>query len=326
MRNNLEEIIKEIEQAQRILITSHENPDSDAIGSMLALSLGLKKIGKEVLLYNKDGVPEVLSFLKGSDEIVSSLDDLDDNYDLCFVLDCPSLDRPGSGFKEYISQKSSAKIIIVDHHETRGSEGDIRLIDTRASSTGVLIYSILKAGSIELDPDIAESIYVTILGDTGSFMYSNTNAETFRIAAELVLAGARPEFVSQALYENEPLRKIKLQGLVVKTLEIADENRIASVYIDREMYENSGTTKEDAEGMVNIPRSIKGVEVAFLLRQEDAKPYWKVSLRSKGEVDVSSLAQRFGGGGHKKAAGCRVSGAREEAMKKIYDAIKEALN
>lgn len=327
MRNNLQDIIKEIEVSESILITSHENPDSDAIGSMLALGLGLKKAGKNVQYYNKDGVPETLSFLKGSGEILSSIDELSNNYDLYFVVDCPSLDRPGSGFKEFLSRDSNAKIIIVDHHETRGNEGDIRLIDTKASSTGVLIYSILKEGAIELDPNIAESIYVTILGDTGSFRYSNTNSETFKIAGELVQAGANPEALSQALYENEPLRKLKLLGLVIPTLETRNDERIASVYIDRDMYEQTGTTREDAEGLVNIPRAIKGVEVAFLLREEGSNnpPSWKVSLRSKGEVDVSALAQRFGGGGHKKASGCKVSGTLEEAKNKIYDSIKEAL-
>ncbi len=327
MRNKIKEIAQVIRGAQRVLITSHENPDSDALGSMLALGLGLKKLGKEVTLYNKDGVPELLAFLPHSDLIVSSINDIEGTFNLCFVVDCPTTDRPGKEFEEFLSTTRCSKVAIVDHHQTTSSAENLSLLDPNASSTGVLIYSILKSLGVEIDSSIAENIYTTIVGDTGSFRYSNTNSETFSIAAELVQAGAEPEKISQALYESEPLKKLKLLGLVLPTLHVASDNRVASVHVDRTMYEITGTDREDTEGMVNIPRSIKGIEVALLLRQEtnNSTPSWKVSLRSKGDVDVSKIAEGFGGGGHKKAAGCNISGELNDAMRKIYDSINEAL-
>lgn len=327
MRNRINQIAQEIKGAKRVLITSHENPDSDALGSMLALGLGLMKLGKEVTLYNKDDVPEVLKFLPHSDSILSSIEDIEGTFDLCFVVDCPTTDRPGREFQEFLSTGRCANIVIIDHHQTNGSDENLSLLNPDASSTGVLIYSILKNIGVEIDSSIAENIYTTIVGDTGSFSYSNTNSETFLIAAELVKAGAEPELISQALYESEPLKKLKLLGLVLPTLRVAADKRIASLYVDSTMYEMTGTDREDTEGMVNIPRSIKGIEVAILFRQEknSSSPSWKVSLRSKGDVDVSKIAEQFGGGGHKKAAGCNIAGELSEAMQKIYDSVSEAL-
>lgn len=327
MKNELKEIVGLLGEAKRILITSHENPDGDAIGSMLALGLGLKKLGKDVSLYNKDGVPEMLAFLPFSQVIQDSLDDLKCSFDIIFVVDCPSTDRPGKEFEEFLKSAQSGKIIIIDHHETRGASGALCLVDTGSSSTGMLIYSLLKELGVEIDSPIAENLYTTIIGDTGSFRYANTNSETFRVAAELVEAGVRPDLISQALFESEPLKKYKLLGLVLPTLRVAGNNRIASLYVDRAMYEITGTRREDTEGMVNIPRSIKGVEVALFFRQEmnNSNPSWKVSLRSKGDVDVSKIAENFGGGGHKKAAGCMVQGELSDAMLKIYGFINEAM-
>lgn len=327
MRNELNEIAELLREAKRVLITSHENPDGDAIGSMLALGLGLKKLGKEVSLYNKDGVPDVLAFLPYSEEIKDSIAEIDGSFDIGFVVDCPSTDRAGKEFEEFSGSGRCGKIIIVDHHQTRSTSSALSLLDTDSSSTGMLIYSILKALGVEIDPSIAENLYTTIIGDTGSFRYANTNSETFRVAAELVESGAQPEAISQALYESESLKKLKLLGLVLPTLLLASRDRIASLYVDSTMYEVTGTQREDTEGMVNIPRSIKGVEVALLFRQEihNAKPSWKVSLRSKGDVDVSKIAENFGGGGHKKAAGCMIKGKLSDAMHKIFDSINEAI-
>jgi bifunctional oligoribonuclease and PAP phosphatase NrnA len=327
VRNEISEITQEIRGAERVLITSHENPDSDALGSMLALGLGLKKLGKAVTLYNKDGVPDVLGFLPNSELIQSSIDDIEGTFDLCIVVDCPTTDRAGKEFQEFLSRGTCSKVIIIDHHQTMSSAENLSLLDPEASSTGVLIYSILKDVGVEIDSSIAENLYTTIVGDTGSFRYSNTNSETFSIAAGLVQAGAEPEKISQALYESEPLKKLKLLGLVLPTLQVVSDNRIASLYVERTMFEITGTDREDTEGMVNIPRSIKGVEVALLFRQEknNSNPAWKVSLRSKGDVDVSKIAENFGGGGHKKAAGCNISGELSETMQKIYDSINEAL-
>lgn len=313
-----------IGESKKILITSHENPDGDALGSMLSLGLGLRKINKEAVFYIKDGVPETLEFLSHSDEIVNSLDSLSGPFDIAFALDCTSTSRAGKEFKEYAKSENCKNVVIIDHHLTTGSEADLHILDSTASSTGLIIYRILKFLDIEIDESISLNIYTTILSDTGSFNYSNTNSETFRVAAELVDCGADPAQISQALYESEPLRKIELLKLVIPSLEITEDKTIASIIVNKSMFYETKTTKEDTEGMVNIPRSIKGVEVAMMFR-ENGEEDWKLSLRSRGRVNVAKIAESFGGGGHARAAGCSIRGSISEVKSKVISSVQEAL-
>jgi len=316
-----------IRNSATILIASHENPDGDALGSTLSLGLGLSKIGKKVVCYNKDGVPEMLEFLPHSDSVESSLDSITGPFDIAFAVDCTSTSRAGLEFEEYAKSENCKKVVIIDHHQTTGSDADFHFLDEHSSSTGILIYKILIALEIELDKDIAENIYTTIVSDTGSFSYSNTNSDTLRIAADLVDIGVEPSRISEALYENEPLRKIELLKLVMPTLDISDDETIASLYVDKHMYDETGTTRQDTEGLVNIPRSIKGVDVALFFRQEGSveELEWKVSLRSKGRVNVAKIAEGFGGGGHARAAGCSVKGTISEVKARVISSVREAL-
>lgn len=327
MKSELDTIVALVRESNRILITSHENPDGDAIGSMIGLGIGLKKIGKDVFLYNKDGVPELLEFLPHTESVHASLKNIDENFDIAFAVDCTGISRVGEEFEEFVKSGRAGRVIIVDHHQTNSSSADFHLLDPGSSSTGVIIYSLLKALSVEIDSAIAKNLYTTIIGDTGSFRYSNTNSETFRIAAELVEHGADPYEISEALFESEPLRKLELIGLVLPTLNLAGDKRIASVVIDKDMFEQTGTSRQDTEGIINIPRSIKGVEVAVLFREENGNgsTRWKISLRSKGQVDVAKIAESFGGGGHKKAAGCSISGNLSDVKERIFGSINEVL-
>lgn len=327
MKSEIQKLDNLILESKNILITSHENPDGDALGSMLSLGLGLKKIGKEVTFYNKDEVPEILEFLPHSENIVSSLRSVSGPFDIAFALDCTATSRAGIEFEEYAKSENCKNVVIVDHHETTGSDADLHLLDKGASSTGIIIYRILNSLDIELDKSIAENIYTTIVSDTGSFSYSNTNSKTLRIAAELVDIGVDPSQISQALYENEPLRKLELFKLVIPTLEITEDKIIASIFVDKKMFHETATTRQDTEGMVNIPRSIKGVDVAMLFRQEgqDSDPEWKVSLRSKGRVNVAKIAEGFGGGGHARAAGCSLKGSIQEVKSIVIASVQEAL-
>ena len=319
-----ENLNKLIHNSKRILITSHENPDGDALGSMLSLGLGLRKINKEVVFYSKDGVPEILEFLPHAKEIIDSLDSNLGPFDIAIAVDCTGTYRAGKEFEKYAKSENCESVVIIDHHETTGSDADIHILDSMASSTGLIIFRILKSLNMQIDKPIAENIYTTIISDTGSFNYSNTNSETFRVASELVDAGADPSLISQALYENEPLRKIELFKLAIPTLDITPDKSIASIFVDKEMFSKTGTTRQDTEGMVNIPRSIKGVQVAIMLRQEKGED-WKISLRSKGKVNVAKIAESFGGGGHARAAGCSIKGSIEEAKSEIIRSVNEAL-
>jgi phosphoesterase RecJ-like protein len=326
--SDLEKIIQVVRTGRRFLITSHENPDGDAIGSMLALGLSLERIGKEVVFYNKDGTPQLLRFLPGSEKVSSSLNNIDGSFHATFIVDCTDTSRVGEKFERFKSLGRCGTTIIIDHHQTSKPSADLYLLNPKASSTGMIIYSLLKALSLEITPEVAENLYTTIVVDTGSFRYENTTPETFKIAAELVELGASPWEVSQALYEREPLRKLKLLGLVLPTLEVTEDRRIASVVVRKDMFKMTGTTKEDTEGFVNFPRAINGIEVAVLFREEESSSTdsrWKVSLRSKGRVNVATIAEKFGGGGHERAAGCSILGALSDVKHKIFSSINEAL-
>lgn len=327
MKDELEKIKKLVLASKRILVTSHENPDGDALGSMIALGLGLEQLGKEVVLYSKDGVPEILEFLPHSNRIRRTLSDVEGTFDIAFAVDCTGVGRAGKEFEEFAASGRCGSVVIVDHHQTNSASADLYLLDPASSSTGMIIYSLLKSFPVDISRPIAKNLYATIIGDTGSFRYSNTNPETFRVAAELVEYGADPSEIAEAMFESEPLRKLRLLGLVMPTLNVVENNRIAYVVVDKAMLEQTGTARQDTEGMINIPRSIKGVEVAVLFREETGgnSSGWKISLRSKGKVDVAKIAETFGGGGHKRAAGCTISGSLDDVRKRVFNSLKEVL-
>lgn len=326
--SDLEKIVQSIQKGNRFLITSHENPDGDAIGSMLGLGLALESMGKRVFFYNKDGTPAVLRFLPGSDRVEKSLKSIEGNFDSTFIVDCTDTSRVGEEFEGFLGPEICGATVIIDHHQTNKPSADFYLLDPNASSTGMIIYTLLKYLSVEISPGIAANLYTTILVDTGSFRYSNTNEETFKVAADLVEHGADPWKISHAIYESEPLARFKLLGAVLSTLDVTEDGRIAWVVVNREMFMATGTGREDTEGLVNFPRSIKGVEVAVQFREEEPGQNgsrWKVSLRSNGEVDVSLVAEKFGGGGHKRAAGCLLVGTLSSVRQRLFGAINEAL-
>ena len=327
MKSEFRKLLDLILESEKILITSHENPDGDALGSMLSFGQGLEIIGKKVELYNVDGVPEMLEFLPNSSRIINSLSLLKGPFDIAVAVDCTATSRAGKEFEEFANSENCKNVVIIDHHETVSSDVDLSVLDSKASSTGILIYKILKALDVQINTSIAENIYTTIVSDTGSFSYSNTNSETLRIAADLIDLGADPSRISQSLYENEPLRKLELLKLVMPTLDITEEKNIASIYVNKQMLIETGTTRQDTEGMVNIPRSIKGVDVALMFRQEgtEDEPEWKASLRSKGKVNVAKIAEGFGGGGHARAAGCSIKGSIDEVKAKVISCVKEVL-
>ncbi len=327
--NEVENIKKIIEDSDNFLLTSHENPDCDALGSTIALGLALESIGKNVDLYNNNITPDHLKFLPEWKRLISDIDLLEKNYECIFLLDSADDMRPGLKFHQFMKTVEYKEKIVIDHHKTNTEDHELVWVDTGSASTGVMVYKILKSLNIEMTKDISTLIYATIVGDTGSFRYSNTNAESLKIASELVENGAEPEFISQAIYENEPLKKINLIARALNTLEIDETKKIASVYIDQEMFNETGTSREDTEGIINIPRKINGVSVAILLRQENKSeeklPKWKVSLRSKFDVDVASIAQKYRGGGHMKASGLTIEGELSKVKKELVNTIKEVV-
>lgn len=319
MRNDIEAICRVFREKQRFLIACHENPEGDAIGSELALALALRKMGKVATVLNADPVPWNLMFLPGADTVVSDEDG--SRYEVAVVVDCGSPERTGSVQAEL---RKPPLMVNIDHHRTNGCRGDHCLVDPEAAATGMLIYRVLDAMGSEIDYDVAVNIYVAILTDTGSFHYSNTSPEAFRIAGEMVRRGIDPWDVAEKVYESRSADRLRLLGRVLASLEIGAGGKVASITTMKKDLADFSAGKDALEGFINYPRSVIGVEVAVSFREEGEREF-RVSFRSKGRVDVSAVAQSFGGGGHRNAAGCTVQGSLSEVKEKVFAALEAAL-
>lgn len=299
------------------LITSHERIDGDAIGSELALSHILRGLGKEVTIYNQDRTPENYLFLSGSDRIVHELPPLEP-FEVAFILDCSELDRIG---KESARVRSIPNLVNIDHHVSNGGFCDVRLIDPQASSTGELIFRLVRNMGIALTAEMATCLYTAILTDTGGFRYGNTRRGALLAAADLVEGGADPQWISENIYEADPPARIRLLAAVLPTLTIDEGGRVASLAITQKALADAGALPDHTEGFVDLPRSIRGVEIAILYSELSERRF-KLSLRSKGNVNVERVARAFGGGGHTNAAGCRVDGELPEIRRRVLEAIR----
>jgi bifunctional oligoribonuclease and PAP phosphatase NrnA len=314
----IHKIIGEIEAHRSFLITTHENPDGDAIGSTMALGCFLRALGKDVTIYYCDPLPDNYLFLPLAGSVVQTIPDR--FFDVCFVLDAGELKRAGEAL---VAFRGIGTMINIDHHPYGEQFGDINLVDPKASATGAIIYRIIRNAGHTLDYDTALCVYTAIVTDTGSFRYSNADPEAFRISGELVELGINPWFIAERLYESQPRKRLELLALSLATLSVSERGDFASVTVSLDMYEKTGAGADLTDGFVNYPRSIHGVEVAILFR-EVSSGVFKVGFRSKGKVNVSALAAAFGGGGHHNAAGCMVNGSIDEVKKTVYSHLENA--
>lgn len=312
----LDRIVKVIDSCRIFLLTSHIRLDGDALGSELAMYHILRDMGKEVVVYNQDETPENYRFLPGSKIIVNTLEPVED-FDAVFVLDCSEIDRIGNEASRVASIK---RMINIDHHISNMRFCDLSLVDPEASSTGEILYRLLERIEIDLTPDIAINLYTAILTDTGSFCYSTTGKDTFAVAGKLVEKGANPQRIAESVYETNPAAKIKLLAKALDTLELDWDGKISSIKITRQMLEDVGALQEYTEGFVDIPRSIKGVEVAVLYNEMSENSF-RISLRSKGRINVERVAGEFGGGGHFSASACSVKGDIDAVKNSIVTCI-----
>lgn len=318
-----EALLERLRAGDRFLLTSHVNPDGDAIGTELGLARLLRQMGKTVTIWNRDPVPGLYDMLPGADRIHVGEDPpgtWPDAVDTVVVLECPSPDR--SGLEQLWGPRP---VLNVDHHLGNTLHGAVNWIDTAAPAVGEMVFRVASAFRLTLDPDTANCLYVAMVTDTGGFRYSNTTAETFDAAAGLVRAGADPAVVSGWLYESRSASAVRLLAECLSTLEMHQDGRVATVVLDREMIERAGARPGDSEGLIDHPRSIAGVEAAALFRQLPEGGGWKVSLRSKGRVDVEKIARRFGGGGHHNAAGFSSSEPTKSLRQSTLAALESAL-
>lgn len=319
------EIIEFLKNSKNLILATHINPEGDAIGSTVALGIALERLGKNTLLYDRDGVPHFYRFLPGHERffnsdfktLIKGFQESRGPVDTIILLDCNTIERAA------IEVPPDTTILIIDHHEPpeafKKPARAIPWIEPSAPATGVMVYYLIKALGVEIDYEIAVNLYTAIAIDTGTFRYSNTTPETLNLAAELLSKGVRPEQVSEALYDSWSINRFKLLIECLNTLEIIDG--IAITYVTEESFKKTGTSQEDTENFSNFPRMIRDVKVSVFLRQIDANK-WKASLRSKADIDVGEVARAFGGGGHRNAAGFIIEGSLEEIKKKIKDRLK----
>lgn len=313
-----------VRRHQRFLLTTHVRPDGDGLGSMLALTEVLERRGKAVQPVIASVLPPRYRFLdpEGRIQHVHAVTGTWADADAVAVLDTGTWNQLGD-FGAFLQSLSSAKVVI-DHHLTQDDLGAQRFVDTSAEATGRLVFEAIQALGEPLPERAANALFVALAMDTGWFRHSNTTARTFELAGALVRAGASPEVLYERLYEHNTLPRMRLMGLVLERLEVTHGGLAAHTEIRRADYAATGAVPQDTEDLVNFTRSLEGVEVGLLFL-EQPRGGVKVSFRSRARVDVARLAERFGGGGHRRASGATLETSLEEARARVLQAVDEVL-
>jgi len=318
----MNKIISAIKKYKTFLITAHVNLEGDSLGSQLAMKQLVHAMGRKAVIVDSDSVPDHYRFLPGADEVSTDVGAAPD-FDALIVLDCPTLKRIG---RVNSLIRKNTPIINIDHHVSNELFGNVNWVDPRASSAGELVYRLFKKTGVVLTKESALALYIAILTDTGSFNYDNTSSATHDIAGELLGYGLSPASVSESVYERRTLADIKLLGLVLSTLKVNRTGDMAYLDITRAMIKTSGADIAKSEGLINYARSIGGVKIAAIFKEDlKCKDRINVSFRSKGDYDVNNVAAHFGGGGHIKASGCTVKGTLASVKKRVMKRVEEEL-
>jgi len=309
---NLHQVLIEIEQRERFVLTSHARPDGDAVGSSLACCEILRRMGKQAEVILHDGVPRVYQQLPFADGVIHA-DRVNGSYDAAILLECDSIQRTR------LEGLEKRFLINIDHHKSGRAFANVNWIDPQAVATAEMVYRLAREAGVKISPEIATCLYTAVLTDTGAFMYEGTNQHTFELARELVLAGADPARSARHIYFGHSTAKMRLLGLALSALQ--REGPLAWIWATQEHMERTGAKEEDCEGLVNYALAIGDVEVAVLSRELPDRRF-RVSLRSKGGLDVAHIAEEFGGGGHACASGCSVDGPLHAAVESVLGKIR----
>ena len=301
-----------LKSAQKLVIVSHVSPDGDTLGSSLALMHALRTLGKDVIMNVDDDISTVYSFLPGIEEYRRFAPDESVESDLLVIIDASSADRAGNAM-ELVKARA---VLNIDHHKTNTRFADYLYLDSDAAATAEIVYSLLEVMGIDLTTDIATCIYEGIYTDTGSFKYSNTTSNTLKTAAELLGYGVNPSLISDNM-ELKSRSQVEMLRKVLETLTFLKDGKIAYIEIAPELYDHN----VDTDAFISYPRYVEGVEIALLFKQVEDN-LTRVSFRSK-EIDVAKIALSFGGGGHKKAAGCSIYAPMEEAKKTVLQVVED---
>ena len=309
------QLLRVLRQGERFLVCSHARPDGDAVGSMLAMGMMLEQMGKHADLVAADRVPVIYRSLPGA-AAIRSAQRVHGPYDAVILLECDGLDRTRlRGLEDFF-------LISIDHHISGRAFAHLNWIDCQAASAGELVYRLVKAAGATITAEMATCLYTTVLTDTGGFCYGYTRAATFALAQDLVLAGADPIRIAQDVFFSTPASKLLLLGAALGNLK--REGRLAWLWVSHQDLVRTCATEEDCEGIVNFAAAISGVEAAAFLRELPERRI-RLSVRSKGAVNVAAIAEKLGGGGHENAAGCTLDGPLPRALQEILTELRPAL-
>jgi phosphoesterase RecJ-like protein len=303
-------IAAEIQRRQRFVVASHARPDGDAIGSSMALALALRSLGKDVRVVSRDHVPPQMQVFPGVDSI-DIVDRVEEPGDAVIVMECGDVERTG------IQGLAGGFVINIDHHPGNTMYGAMNWLDLSAAACGEMAFELIGQLGVPLSSDIATHVYIAILTDTGAFHYANITPRTFDICRQCVEAGVDPPAVARSIFDSNNLARLKLYGAVLHRMQLDASGRIAMVSVDQQLARECGGTYEDTEGLVNLPLTVKDI-VAVAFFKEQGPDDWRVSMRSKGAIDVNAVAREFGGGGHANASGCSARGTFT-ALKTLFE-------
>lgn len=313
-----QDLVDAIRTRQRFVISSHAKPDGDSIGSQLAMAFALRALGKDVAVVNKDRPPAPMMAFPGVSEVLVA-DRVEGAFDAAIVMESGDLDRTGvAGLDRFF-------VINIDHHPDNAGYGRINWFDATAAACGEMVYALVGALGAPMSREIATHVYLAILTDTGSFHYSSISPRTFSICSRLLEAGVDPVQVARSVYDSNNMAKLKLFGSVLGSMQLDGTGRIAIVYLNHEMARAAGGTYEDTDGLINLPLTVKEIQAVVFFKQSEGDDY-RISMRSKGEIDVGAIAKEFGGGGHRNAAGCSGSGKIERLQNIFVQKIQNAMD
>jgi len=305
----LAHVAEAIRQRHRFVVVSHVRPDGDAVGSQLAMAYALRDMGKDVRVVSRDLAPPPLNVFPGVSDI-AIVDRVDDPGDAVIVMEAGDLLRTG------VSGLEHGFVINIDHHVGNSMFGAVNWLDVSAAACGEMVFDLVRELGVPLSYEIAVHLYIALLTDTGSFHHSNITPRTFDICRQCVEAGVNPSLVARSVFDNNNLGRLKLMGAVLSRMQLDDTGRLATVSVDEQLVTACHGTYEDTEGLINLPLTVGEIQ-AVVLFKEVGPDDWRVSMRSKGDVNVNAVAREFGGGGHKNASGCSASGSLEQ-LKRIF--------
>lgn len=310
-------LLELIRKCNSFVVTSHIRPDGDAIGSSLGMLHLLEAMGKQATVVFTDPIPPNFHFLPGVDRISKKLVEAD----AIIFLECDAVDRSSIDPLEFETAQTMLTLNI-DHHQSGRDFAHFNWIDPKAAAVGAMVYDVAVATGIEITPQMADCLYTAVLTDTGSFNYPSTGASTFAMAEHLVRSGADPNRIARAIYFCNPLSKVRLLGIAIANLQI--DEAVCWSYVTLAEIERVGASVEDCEGVANHLIGIAGIEAAVFLRELPGRAQFRLSMRSRGQLDVSRIAEQLGGGGHHSASGCTMMGSLAEVTGRIVDQLRSA--